>query len=60
MKFHITFMDNKTSSALFSKELGAIHPFTASLHVKPDATPRFFKPHPVPFAIKDAISQELK
>ena len=57
MKFHITFMDNKTSSALFSKELGAI---IASLHVKPDATPRFFKPHLVPFAIKDAISQELK
>ena len=24
-----------------------------------DATPRFFKPQPVPFAIKDAISQEL-
>ena len=45
---------------LFSKELGKIHPFTASLHIKPDATPRFFKPHPVPFAIKDAISQKLK
>lgn len=45
---------------LFSKELGEIHPFTASLHIKPDATPRFFKPHPVPFAIKEAISQELK
>ena len=45
---------------LFSKELGKIHPFTASLHIKPDATPRFFKPRPVPFAIKDAISQELK
>ena len=44
---------------LFSKELGEIHPFTASLHVKADATPRFFKPCPVPFAIKDAISQEL-
>ena len=44
---------------LFSKELGEIHPFTASLHVKADATPRFFKPRPVPFAIKDAISQEL-
>ena len=44
---------------LFSKELGEIHPFTASLHVKADAAPRFFKPRPVPFAIKDAISQEL-
>ena len=46
--------------SLFSKELGEIRPFTATLHIKPDATPRFFKPRPVPFAIKDAISQELK
>ena len=44
---------------LFSKELGEICPFTASLPIKSDATPRFFKPRPVPFAIKDAISQEL-
>ena len=44
---------------LFSKALGKIQPITASLHMKPDATPRFFKPRPVPFAIKDAISQEL-
>ena len=44
---------------LFSKELGEIHPFTASPPIKSDATPRFFKPRPVPFAIKDAISQEL-
>ena len=44
---------------LFSKELEEIHPFTASLPIKSDATPRFFKPRPVPFAIKDAISQEL-
>ena len=45
---------------LFTKELGEIHPLTASLHAKPDALPRFFKPHPVLFAIKDAISRELK
>ena len=44
---------------LFSKELGEIHPFTASLPIKTDATPRFFKPHPAPFAIKYAISQKL-
>ena len=44
---------------LFSKDLGHIHPFTASLKVQPDATPRFHKARSVPFAIKDAISQEL-
>jgi len=43
----------------FSNVLVKIQPFTASLYIKPDATPRFFKPRPVPFAIKDAISQEL-
>ena len=25
----------------------------------PNATPRFFKPHPVPLAIKDVIGREL-
>ena len=45
--------------ALFSKEQGQIHPFTVSLHTQPGATPRFFKPRAVPFAIKDAVSKEL-
>ena len=45
---------------LFSKELGQIHPFSASLQMQSDAAPpQFFKPCPVPVAIKDAISQEL-
>ena len=44
---------------LFSKELGEIHSFTASLHIQADAIPQFFKPSPMPFTIKDAISQEL-
>ena len=29
------------------------------LHLRPDATPRFFKPHSVSFAIRDSISKEL-
>jgi hypothetical protein len=45
---------------LFTTELGKIQPYTASLHVRPDVTPRFFKPRPIPFAIKSAISRELK
>ena len=45
--------------SLFSDELGTVQPQKATLHVKPDATPKFFKPCPVPFAIKDAIGQEL-
>lgn len=44
---------------LFSEEPGQIQPHTATLHVRPEANPRFFKPRPVPFAIKDAIGQQL-
>ena len=36
---------------LFSEGLGLIEPFTATLHVRPDTTPRFFKPHQVPFSL---------
>ena len=39
--------------------LGTMKPYTATLHVQPDATPRFLKPRPVPFAIKDIIGLEL-
>ena len=45
--------------ALFKDELGKVHPEKAKLHVRPDATPRFFKSRPVPFAIKEAIGKEL-
>lgn len=44
---------------LFSDELGSVKTFTASLKLQPNATPRFFKPRPVPYAIKDAVSQEI-
>ena len=44
---------------LFKEELGTIQPQKATLHVETDATPRFFRPRPVPFAIKTAVGQEL-
>ena len=44
---------------LFKEELGTIQPHKATLHVETDATPRFFRPQPVPFAIKTAVGQEL-
>lgn len=46
-------------SELFRDELRTINTFQASLQVRPDARPKFFKPRPVPFAIKSAIEQEL-
>ena len=44
---------------IFKDELGTIQPFKAKLQVKQNATPRFFKPRSVPFAIKEAIETEL-
>ena len=44
---------------LFSDGLGKMEPFRTTLRIRPDAHPRFFKPRPVPFAIKAAIEAEL-
>ena len=44
---------------LFKEELGTVKPHKATLHVKPEATPKFFKPRLVPFATKEAVGQEL-
>ena len=44
---------------LFKEDLGTITLYQAKLRIGKDATPRFFKPRPVPFAIKTAIEEEL-
>ena len=44
---------------LFSEGLGTVEPFRATLVVKPLAKPKFFKPHPVPFTLKETIRQQL-
>ena len=49
----------KQHQQLFADELGTVEPYKATLQVQPDATPRFFKPRPVPFAIKASIGKEL-
>ena len=46
-------------SNLFKDELGTVNSHKATLHIKPEATPKFFKPRPVPFAIKGAVGKEL-
>ena len=46
-------------SDLFKEELGTISGYEATLQVQADARPKFFKPRPVPFAIKGAIEAEL-
>ncbi len=49
----------KQHDALFKDELGTIQPHKATLHIQADATPKFFKPRPIPFALKDVVGQEL-
>ena len=46
-------------ASLFSDTLGTVEPFRATLHVLPDAIPKFRKARSVPFAIKEAIGKEL-
>ena len=45
---------------LFDGGLGTIKGVTAHLKLKANATPKFFKPRPVPFALKEKIAEELK
>ena len=44
---------------LFRDELGTISQFQTKLQVRPDVSPKFFKPRTVPFVIKGAIEEEL-
>ena len=44
---------------LFADELGTVTPYKANLQVRPEAAPRFYKPRPVPFAIRASIGKEL-
>ena len=44
---------------VFADGLGTITPFLASLSVSTDARPKFFRPRPVPFALRAKVECEL-
>lgn len=46
-------------AAVFQEGLGTMHHFKASLHLTPNALPRFHRPRSVPFALRDAVGREL-
>ncbi|UYV79939.1 K02A2.6-like [Cordylochernes scorpioides] len=46
-------------ASLFDGSLGCLKDFTAKLYIKEETTPRFCKPGPVPFALKDKIEEQL-
>ena len=45
---------------VFTEELGALQGFKAKLYVEPNATPKFYRPRPVPFALKKSVEMELQ
>ena len=47
-------------ASLFDGDLGTIKGVTAHLKLNENATPQFFKPRPVPFALTEKIAEELK
>ena len=49
----------ETHKNIFKEELGTISSHKATLQVRPGATPKFHKAHPVPFAIKEGIGTQL-
>ncbi len=46
-------------AAVFQDGLGTMHQFKASLRLNSNAVPRFHRPRPVPFALKEAVGREL-
>ena len=55
---HITALQDRYQE-VFSETLGTISPFQAKLSVTKDAKPKFFKPRPVPLALKPKVESEL-
>ena len=46
-------------SVLFQEGLGTVKNFTAFLNLKESAQPKFFRPRPVPFALREGVGLKL-
>ena len=46
--------------ALFRDELGTLKGTTAKLHVDPQSQPRFYKPRPVPYTMRERVEREIE
>ena len=47
-------------AAVFRDELGTLKGVTATIHVEEGAHPRYFRPRPVPYALRPRVEQELE
>ena len=47
-------------SRLFRSELGKLNGMKAKICVPSNAQPRYYKPHPVPYSLRDKVDQELE
>ena len=55
----LTLVDT-TQTQVFRDELGTMKSIKAELKLRENATPKFHRPRPVPFALKGVIEEELK
>ena len=47
-------------SSIFTEELGCLKGMEVKLNVDPNAIPKFFKPRPVPLALREKVERELE
>ncbi|XP_041072749.1 melanin-concentrating hormone receptor 1-like [Carcharodon carcharias] len=49
----------KKHASVFREELGKIQGLQTEIHVDPEATPRYLKARPVPYALREKVDMEL-
>ena len=47
------------NAVVFGQEQGELKGYTASIHVDPQARPRFCKPRPIPYAMQSKVDEEI-
>ena len=50
----------KRYDVIFKEQLGKIKDLKATIRVQSEATPKFFKPRPVAYALRERVEQELE
>ena len=52
-------MIQKEYSKVFDEKLGKMSKIVAELKVKTNVSPKFYRPQQIPFALREAVTQEL-